>query len=125
MTENNKPTMLYVDDEPINLVLFATSFNKSFNVITAESGNEGLELLKSNPSISIVISDMKMPEMSGIEFIKKAKNEFQNIAFFILTGFDLTNEISEALNSGLIYEYFKKPFDYKEIEISIKNAIKK
>ena len=125
MTENNKPTMLYVDDEPINLVLFATSFNKSFNVITAESGNEGLELLKSNPSISIVISDMKMPEMSGIEFIKKAKNEFQNIAFFILTGFDLTNEISEALNSGLIYEYFKKPFDYKEIEMSIQNAIKK
>ncbi len=124
MTTNNKHTLLYIDDEPINLILFATSFNKSFNVLTGNSGTEGLELLNNNSDISIVVTDMKMPEMNGIEFVKKAKDEFQNIIFFILTGFDLTKEISEALNSGLINKYFKKPFDYTEIEASIQEAIK-
>lgn len=67
--------ILYVDDEQLNLQLFATVFKKKFNVITAESGLEGLEKLDKNKDICIVISDMRMPEMNGIEFINTAKKK--------------------------------------------------
>jgi two-component system, response regulator, stage 0 sporulation protein F len=120
----DKPvTVLYVDDEPINLMLFKANFKKLFNVITAGSGFDGMELLKLNPDTAIVISDMKMPRMNGIEFIRIAKKDFPNISFFILTGFDITDEISEALSEKLIHKYFKKPFNIKEIESAILEAI--
>lgn len=121
---NGLTTLLYVDDEPINLRIFAINFKKKFAVITAESGYDGLELLKLHPEITVVISDMKMPGMDGIEFIKLAKKDFPHISFFILTGFDITQEIAEALEKGLINKYFRKPFDMKEVEISIQEALK-
>jgi len=116
---NEKKTLLYVDDEPINLKLFALNFKNKFNVLTAESGAEGYELLKKNPETSVVISDMKMPGMNGIEFIRLAKKDFPEISYFILTGFDITEEIADALNERLIHKYFRKPFNMKDIESSI------
>ncbi len=62
---------------------------------------------------------MKMPEMNAIEFITLAKKEFPNIAYYILTGYDITQEIAEALNNKLIFKYFRKPFNLKEIEDAI------
>lgn len=116
---DKKITILYVDDEPINLRLFQYNLKKKFEVLTAESGDEGLELLQANPHIRNVISDMKMPGMSGIDFIKLAKKDFPDIQYFILTGFDITEEIADALNERLIHKYFRKPFNMKEIETSI------
>jgi two-component system, response regulator, stage 0 sporulation protein F len=116
---DEKTTLLYVDDEELNLKLFEINFRKKFNVLTADCGEDGLDLLKLNPQTLIVISDMKMPGMNGIEFIKLAKKDFPHIRFFILTGFDITEEIADALNERLIHKYFRKPFDMKEIEESI------
>ncbi|HPF92798.1 MAG TPA: response regulator [Tenuifilaceae bacterium] len=121
---SNKIAVLYVDDEPINLKLFELNFKNTFNVTTALSGFEGLEILKSNPDISVVVSDMRMPKMDGLEFISKAKVDFPHIVFFILTGFEITDEISQALNSNLINKYFRKPFNFREIESSIVDAKK-
>jgi len=118
-----KPSLLYVDDEPINLKIFELSFKNRFNIITALSGFEGMDILKKNPQISIVVSDMRMPKMNGLEFIALAKKQFSNIIFFILTGYDITDEISEALNSKLINQYFRKPFNVAEIERTIIEAI--
>ena len=119
---NEKQTILYVDDEEINLVVFEANFIGKFNVITADSGFEGIKILENKPDIPIVISDMKMPGMNGIEFIKIAKKQFPNIVYFILTGFDITDEISSALDDKLINDYFKKPFNGREIEDSINAA---
>jgi len=116
---NQPPTLMYVDDEPMNLVLFEINFKKKFIVKTALSGESGLEILSREPSIQVVITDMKMPGMSGIEFIKKAKVVFPDIVFFILTGYEITNEIITALEEKLIYKYFKKPFLMKDMETSI------
>lgn len=116
---SNKVNLLYVDDEPINITLFTFNFKAKYNVFTALDGYKGLEILKEFPGISIVISDMKMPGINGIEFIKLAKQDFPLITYFILTGFDITQEISEALESGLIHKYFRKPFDIKAIEKAI------
>ena len=78
---SEKITILYVDDEELNLELFKINFNKEYNVITAESGKKGLEMLFAFPEIKIVISDMRMPGMSGIEFISIAKREYPGILF--------------------------------------------
>jgi two-component system, response regulator, stage 0 sporulation protein F len=119
---NNRITILNVDDEPINLKLFEINFGKKNIVITANSGYEGLTKLKLNPDIKIVISDMSMPGMNGIEFIRLAKEDFPNIVFYILTGYGLTEEISAALDDNLINKYFSKPLNAKEIELSIEKV---
>ena len=110
-----KATILYVDDEPINLEIFAINLSEDYNVITAISGIDGLKKLEQNPEISAVISDMKMPRMTGLEFIKLAKSQYKQVNYFILTGFDITADIMDALNTKLILQYFKKPFDISEI----------
>lgn len=118
----NKRTILYVDDEEINLMLFEINFKEKYHVIGTDSPVKGLQILKDNHEISVVISDMRMPEMNGIQFIKKAKKKFPRICYFILTGYDITDEIAEALNNKLINFYFKKPFNMKEIDTSIQKV---
>jgi two-component system, response regulator, stage 0 sporulation protein F len=120
---SNKLKLMYVDDEVMNLKLFELNFNKKYEVITAESGIGALNLLEKHLDTVIVISDMKMPIMTGIEFIKKAKEKYSNIKFYILTGYDITDEIKEALDSKLILKYFRKPFNFNEIDNAIQTAI--
>ncbi len=117
-------SILYVDDEPLNLKLFSINFKKKYNVLTALSGEEGLLLLSKNDQIKVVVSDMKMPKMDGIEFISRAKKDYPNIVFFILTGYDITPEISQALKNNLINRYFSKPLNIEEIDKSIHLALK-
>ena len=120
---NDKATILYVDDEPFNLLLLKRLFKEEYHVLTASSGWEGLDILYSEKRIRAVISDMKMPGMNGIEFITKAKEAFPDTAFFILTGFDCTPEISDALKNNLISKYFSKPLNTRDILESLKKAI--
>lgn len=120
---NKKINILYVDDETINIQLFSMLFENKYNIVTAMSGNEGLEKLKTNNTFSLVISDMKMPGMNGIEFIKKAREKYKNITYFILTGFEITEEITDALKQKIIYTYFKKPFTPIEIESKINEVL--
>jgi two-component system, response regulator, stage 0 sporulation protein F len=117
-----KEKILYVDDEPMNLELFSLTFSRLYTVITAKNGFEGLDMLDQNPGIKAVISDMKMPKMNGLQFIAAAKEKHQNIKYFILTGFDITREIQEAIDKGLVVKYFRKPFNMKEIEASIRET---
>jgi response regulator RpfG family c-di-GMP phosphodiesterase len=119
---DDKKTILYVDDEQTNLLLFRINFQKRYNVITCLSGIEGLEQLSEHPEIDIVISDMKMPGMDGVEFAKKAKKEFPKVIFYILTGFDISPEIEEILNTKIIHKYYCKPFNVSEIEESINSV---
>jgi two-component system, response regulator, stage 0 sporulation protein F len=110
-----KKSILYVDDESMNLLLFKEIFSEWFNVITAESGFSGIEKLKQNSGIKSVISDMKMPLMNGLEFISNARTNFPDKEYFILTGFDIDQRISEALNQKLILKYFQKPLNVDDI----------
>jgi two-component system, response regulator, stage 0 sporulation protein F len=119
-----KLTILYVDDEPINLMVFTKVFERKFQVLTAESGFKGLDVLKENPHIELIISDMKMPRMNGIEFITEAKALYPHIHYYILTGYEITSQIQDALANGLIIKYFRKPFNMMEIEKTIMENLK-
>jgi two-component system, response regulator, stage 0 sporulation protein F len=114
-------TILYVDDEPINLKLFEYAFMDDYNIITSESPRSAIKILEANDEISVVISDMRMPEMNGIEFIKSIKISKPHLSCFILTGFDINKEIAEALNQKVIKKYFSKPFNVEIIKRAIKN----
>lgn len=118
-----KFTILYVDDEEINLRIFQMSLGKRFEVIIANSGEEGIDILRENENIVAVISDMRMPGMNGVEFIKIAKEEFPEKYYYILSAFDLNEEIAEAINSNLILKYFRKPFNINEIEESVLESL--
>ncbi|MDP3462077.1 MAG: response regulator [Bacteroidales bacterium] len=111
-----KKKILYVDDEKINVQLFQINFSNSFEVLISCSGMDGLLLLDKNLDTEVVISDMKMPEMNGLEFIGKAKGKYPNKRYYILTGFDITGEIQHALDNKLILKCLKKPFNLQEIE---------
>jgi CheY-like chemotaxis protein len=116
----SKPvTVLYVDDEPINLMLFDVCFKERHNILTAESGDEGLAKLDQHEEISVVFSDMKMPGMDGIEFINSARKKYPGLSYYILTGFNLNDEIQNALDKGIIRKCLFKPFDIEDIEAEI------
>jgi two-component system, response regulator, stage 0 sporulation protein F len=111
--------ILYVDDEPINLLLFKCMFENKYDIETAESGMKGLEILNHIPAIRVVISDMRMPQMDGIQFISKAKVLHPEIYFYMLSGYDITSDIQASLSNGLILKYFQKPFKMEEIDFTI------
>jgi DNA-binding NtrC family response regulator len=119
----DKHTILYVDDEFTNLLLFEEIFNEWFNVIVVDSGPGALQILENMPEIKVVISDMKMPLMNGIEFISIAKGKYPEKVFYILTGFDINKEISEAIISGIILRYFQKPLQVDEIYYSLSKSM--
>ena len=120
---NKKPKILYVDDEEINLQIFELYFEDKFEIITAENGIKALEILDNDVDINIVVSDMRMPFMDGVEFIEKAKIRYPNTSYYILSGYELNTELQEALDRKLISRYFKKPLDIEEIESVFMNSM--
>ena len=121
---NDKNKILYVDDEEINTQLFEINFSDIFNVLTATSGMEGIEILNNNLDVEFVISDMKMPEMNGLQFISKVKKIKNDVPCIILSGYCQTSEIIEALNNRTIVDYMIKPFNIPKINELISKYIK-
>lgn len=125
MDTGKKITVLYVDDEEINLFLLKATFKNKYQIITALSGTEGLQQLSLyHHDIIVVISDMKMPGMDGLEFIQMANEQYKNIAYFILTGYALDDRIESAIKSKLVQEFFTKPFDTDKLTEAIELAAK-
>ena len=117
----HKITVLYVDDEKANLLLFKVNFRNSFNLITATSGQEALEVLKENPEISVVISDLRMPGMSGLELVEKAHKEFPHIQYFLFSGIEISEEVTSYIDKKILSGYFKKPLSIDYILNKLSN----
>ncbi|MBO6570933.1 response regulator [bacterium] len=120
---SNLKKVLYVDDEAMNLFLFENLLAENFEIVTARSPEKGLEILSEDDSFDLIISDMKMPGMNGLEFIRKAQEFYKACPFNILSGYHKIPEIEEALESGLICSYLQKPFEVGEITASINKDI--
>lgn len=121
----NKHKILYVDDEEINLTLFEINLSEKYDVFVSESGFKALQIMKENQGIKVVISDMKMPNMDGIEFIRKAKEINSDIAYYILTGYGLTPELNEVIKEGLILDCLSKPFEMEKIDQELQSVLNK
>lgn len=113
--------ILYVDDEINNLNSFRAALRRNYNVFTAESGEEGIEIISKN-DIHVVVTDQRMPNMTGVQFLQHIPGDQDNIRI-ILTGFSDVESIIEAINTGKVYRYITKPWDKEELKITIDNAV--
>lgn len=119
------PGLLYIDDENENLKVFTRVFKKEFTIYTALSGEEGLEILENQPEISLLVSDQRMPGMSGVDFLNACKliNPFP--IRILVTGYaDLESTIN-AINEAEIYRFIKKPWEKLDLLQTLNEAQKK
>ncbi len=118
-----KHTVLCVDDE-INILnsLKRLLRNENYNLLTAASGAEGLDILEEQ-EVHLLISDQRMPEMSGITFLSKVKTLYPEVIRIILTGYTEVNAITDAINQGHVYKFFIKPWDDKQLRLEISKAL--
>ncbi|MDJ0733766.1 MAG: response regulator [Nostocaceae cyanobacterium] len=117
-----KPKILVVDDEPDNLDLLYRTFRRDFNVFKAESGIHALDVLAAEGEVAVIISDQRMPEMKGTEFLRKTLPQFPDTVRIILTGFTDIEDLVEAINSGQVYKYITKPWDPDELKQVVQKA---
>ncbi|MEM9944666.1 MAG: response regulator [Cyanobacteria bacterium P01_D01_bin.36] len=119
---SKKPRMLVVDDEPDNLDLLYRTFRRDFKVLRAESGVAALEVLSNEGEVAVIISDQRMPEMKGTEFLSKTVPDFPDTVRIILTGFTDVEDLVDAINAGQVYRYITKPWDPDELKHVVDRA---
>jgi len=114
-------TIIYVDDEEQNLISFRASFRRDYKILTAQSGKDAIAILKEN-NVHLIITDQRMPEMTGIQFLEKIMSEFPDAIRMILTGFSDIEAIIGAINTGRVFRYITKPWDDNDLRMTIENA---
>lgn len=118
---NEQIKVLYVDDEENNLFSFKAAFRREFEIFTAISGQAGLELLDQE-DIHIIVTDQRMPGMTGVEFLQHVLKKNPDPIRILLTGFADINAVIDAINKGEVYRYLTKPWDADSVRNSIKQA---
>ncbi len=114
--------LLYIDDEPENLEAFEDEFEDYFKIFTASSGVEGLRVLEEK-SISLVLVDQRMPEMSGVEVLEEVRRKKPDILRIMITAHTDLDVVIEAINKGNVYQYFKKPWEHEELRTGVMRGI--
>jgi two-component system, response regulator, stage 0 sporulation protein F len=119
-----KHRILFVDDEEINLFIMTKRFEGKYDVSTVSSPFDGLKLLeKESDEFKVVVTDLRMPDMDGLEFVARAKELYPNIHFFLLTGYEYNEEIDDAVKSKRVTRLFGKPFDFDEMNLAISECL--
>lgn len=114
--------ILFVDDDPINVESFALSFKDEYNIFTAFSGEEALEIFKREPGISVVLSDQRMDAMTGVELLSNIYAINPETVRIIITGYIDVSDIIDAVNRGHIYQYVLKPWDIVQLRLILEQA---
>ena len=114
--------VLYVDDEINNLNSFKAAFRRDFEIYTAQSAREGRKVLDLN-EIGVIITDQRMPGMTGIEFLESILAIYPDTIRILLTGFSDMNAVMDAINRGQVYKYLVKPWQNDELKLYIQNAL--
>ncbi|MBE2257806.1 MAG: response regulator [Rhodobacteraceae bacterium] len=119
------PTLLLVDDEPSILSALRRLFRPcGYRILTSESGAGGLDLLE-RENVDLVISDMRMPEMDGAQFLERVRTAWPRVVRILLTGYaDIASTVN-AINKGEIYRYISKPWDDNDIVLIVRDALER
>jgi response regulator RpfG family c-di-GMP phosphodiesterase len=116
-----KITILYVDDEENNLISFKATFRHKYKVFTAIGGAEALNILGEN-TVHVIITDQRMPNMTGTEFLEKVLHKYLDPIRILLTGYTDMSALVEAVNKGQIFHYLTKPWNEQELDETIQRA---
>lgn len=123
MASPDRNRILVVDDEEAILETMAFTFEDDYDVLTADSASKGLELLDRNAPVSVVVSDQRMPEMTGVEFLAKVFERHPATVRIILTGFADMDATIGAINDGHVYAYITKPWEPDQLKQVIRRAV--
>ncbi|HET9529243.1 MAG TPA: response regulator, partial [Blastocatellia bacterium] len=118
-----KYTILAVDDEPANLRMLERLLRKNYNVLTAMSGEEALSIL-SRENVSLIITDQRMPGMSGTELLRESLQTNPDTMKIILTGYTDLDALTEAINTTRVYKFVNKPWEPFALKQTIDDAIR-
>ncbi|MDL1962858.1 MAG: response regulator [Deltaproteobacteria bacterium] len=120
---DNRHTILCVDDEENILHSIKRLLRKEgYRLLTASNGVEGLKILKEN-NVHLVLSDQRMPQMSGTEFLAEVKEKYPDVIRIILTGYTQIDSITESINKGNIYKFLLKPWNDQNLKLEIGKAL--
>ena len=114
--------IMIVDDEPANLRTLERLFRPDYQVVTAQSGVEALALLDQH-DVALLISDQRMPAMTGIELMMKTVAIRPQMVKILLTGYTDVGALIEAINSGLVYRYLTKPWNNDDLRTTVSRAL--
>ncbi len=120
--ESVKSGVLYVDDEENNLIAFKAAFRRDFNVYTALSPREAKMFLDKD-ELKVIISDQRMPDKTGVEFLSEVKTSHPEPIRILLTGYSDMEAVIDSINEGEVYRYLTKPWDPKVLKSIINQAI--
>ena len=121
MIPMERPVVLYVDDEAGNLAAFNAAFRRDFDVRLAQNAHEAMEALD-HERIDVMITDQRMPTLTGINLVRRTKETHPEVVKMILTGFADHDVVLAALNEGLVYRFFEKPWVPSLIVQEVKGA---
>ena len=110
---SKEANILYVDDNPLNLKSFEIVLKKFYNIFLAESATEGFDILKKN-KIQVLVTDQRMPEMTGIELLEKVSERYPEVKRIVLTAYDDSEAVIDAINKGRVHSYLLKSVDMTE-----------
>lgn len=119
-----KYDLLIVDDEIANLQKLQRTFTDGYTIHAAQSGEEALKLLKVHP-IDAIITDQKMPHMTGIEFLEESQKEYPNLVRIVLTGYTEVEDLIAAINMGKVHKYITKPWEPADLRLAVQEALEK
>jgi len=117
-----KPKLLVVDDEQDNLDLLYRTFRREFTVFRADGGIKALEILAKEGEMAAIISDQRMPEMKGTEFLSLTVSDFPNTMRIVLTGYTDITDLIDAINSGQVHKYITKPWEPDQLKLVVAEA---
>lgn len=118
-----RPRVLFVDDEEFVLSAVRRSLRDKFELVTCAAPQEALQLLDGIPPVDVIVSDMRMPEMDGAEFLAAVRDRHPDSVRVLLTGYSDTNSAIDAINKGAIFRYLCKPWDREELVDTIEAAV--
>lgn len=118
-----KPKLLVIDDEIDNLDLLFRTFYRDYQVLRANSGLEALEILEQHGEVAVIISDQRMPIMSGTEFLSQMAVKYPDTMRIILTGYTDVEDLVEAINTCKVFKYVTKPWEEVELKNVVRQAI--
>nr|MDP9142813.1 response regulator [Pseudomonadota bacterium] len=122
MTENIKARVLFVDDEPRVLTTMRMLFRSHYEVHIADSGAKALDFLRNN-AVDVIVSDQRMPGMTGIEMLRTARELNPNAMRILLTGYSDLNAIIGSINEGEIFRFVNKPWSNEELTATVARAV--
>ncbi len=115
--------ILYVDDEKGNIDYFRSVFKKDYEILTAYSGDEAMQLLIQNQDIRVILTDQRMPKMTGVEFLKRSIAVSRECVRVLVTGYADMETVVNAVNESHIFYYIAKPWTFDEMRLVIKRAV--